>query len=121
VARLLSWIILTPLAVVIVVFAVSNRASVTVALWPLPFTWQLPLFLVVLAGALVGFVLGAAVAWISAGKARRRARAKTRELESTLRDVAYLQHRVATLEAAAQATATAPSAGTALPPPADAA
>lgn len=115
VARLLSWIILTPLAVVIVVFAVSNRGFVVVELWPLPFTWGLPLFLVVLAGALAGFVLGAALAWIGGGKTRRRARAKARELESTLRDVAYLRQRVATLESAAQPSRSA------LPPPADAA
>ena len=55
--KLISWIILAPLAIAVVAFSVSNRTPVTVEVWPLPFTWELPLFLVVLAGTFVGFVI----------------------------------------------------------------
>ncbi len=114
--RLISWIILAPLAVAVVAFSVSNRDSVMVELWPLPFIWELPLFLVVLVGTFAGFIMGGLVAWISGGKGRRRARARTRQAESAERELVHLRHKLAAMEDSAAA-----SAKVALLPPADAA
>jgi len=116
VGRLISWIILAPLAVAVVAFSVSNRTLVTVEIWPLPFAWEMPLFLVVLAGVFAGFVIGGLVSWISGGKGRRRARARTRQAESAERELAYLRNKIAAMEDSAAA-----SAKTGLLPPADAA
>ena len=49
--RRLSWIISIPLMVIAVVFAVVNRQSTQVNLWPFDFELQAPLFLVVLLAA----------------------------------------------------------------------
>jgi uncharacterized integral membrane protein len=85
--KLVHWLVTVPLALVLVVFAVSNRATVSVTFWPTLFEIDLPLYLVVLAALLVGFLLGQLTAWINGGKKRREAREKgrrVRELESEL-------------------------------------
>ncbi len=71
-------------AVLLIPFAVSNRAIVSVGLWPLPFLIDLPLYLLVLVMLLFGFLAGAATAW--AGGRRRR-----RELRRGRRRVAALE------------------------------
>ena len=50
--RLISKLIFVPVAAVFVIFAVANRKSVTLEMWPLPFAVDLPLYLAVL-GALL--------------------------------------------------------------------
>lgn len=70
--RFPGWVIGIPVALVIALFAVSNRAVVALALWPLPDTLDAPLYLVVLAAVLVGFILGAGAAIMSAlGRGKR--------------------------------------------------
>jgi uncharacterized integral membrane protein len=84
---LIHWLVTAPLALVLVVFAVSNRATVSVTFWPTPFEIDLPLYLVVLAALLAGFLLGQLTAWINGGKRRREARERGRRvrgLESEL-------------------------------------
>ena len=51
--RFLYWIISIPLAVLIAVFAVSNRTAVTLSLWPLPYEVDLPLFLPIMVAFLM--------------------------------------------------------------------
>jgi putative membrane protein len=85
--KLVHGLVTAPLALVLVVFAVSNRATVSVTFWPTPFEIDLPLYLVVLVALLLGFLLGQLTAWINGGKKRREAREKgrrVRELESEL-------------------------------------
>jgi uncharacterized integral membrane protein len=72
--KLLWWIVLALMAVVLILFAVSNRETVSVGLWPLPALVVLPLYLVVLGMLLLGFVVGEVVAWIGAWHWRREAR-----------------------------------------------
>ena len=85
--RLLSWLIMVPVAVLVIVFSVYNRASTTVDFWPLPYALSLPLFSVVLGSLLVGFCLGGAIAWISGVGTRRQARRLSRELAAAERDL----------------------------------
>ena len=63
--RFPGWLIGIPVALVISLFAVSNRAPVAMALWPLPDTVEAPLYLVVLAAVLLGFVWGAGAATVA--------------------------------------------------------
>ncbi|MEM7442464.1 MAG: LapA family protein [Pseudomonadota bacterium] len=72
--RYFSWIITIPLAVIAVLFAISNRDPVTLDLWPLPFTLTIPIFIVVLAAIVVGFLAGGLVAWMGSSRYRRAAR-----------------------------------------------
>ncbi len=98
--RLFSWFVIVPAALAVVAFSVSNRAPVTVDLWPLPFTAELRVFAVVLVSVFAGFILGGLVAWISGGKRRRRARAMARRAKSAEAELARLRDKVTDLEAA---------------------
>jgi lipopolysaccharide assembly protein A len=74
-------------ALIIVLFAVSNRDQVIVQVWPLPYQISLGLYAVILWAVLIGFVAGIIVAWIM-GAARRRdlreSRRRIRDLEQSL-------------------------------------
>ncbi len=80
----LRWLITVPVAIIVVVFAVNNRGDVGVSLWPLDLNISWPLFIFVFIGLGIGFALGAALMWLNAAPARRRAReqaSRIRELE----------------------------------------
>lgn len=86
--RILSWSVGLALALVIVLFAISNRQWVDLGLWPLEGKLALPLFVPVLVCAFLGLLVGAFIAWLSAGHWRRLARQgshRTRELELRIR------------------------------------
>lgn len=102
--RLLSWIIMVPVALVVISFAVSNRDVVTVGLWPVPFTLQAPLFAVVLLVGVAGVVVGAFIAWVSGRKARSRARANARRAETAERELSTLRQQLG--EVAAEGSGT---------------
>lgn len=87
----LRWLITVPVAIIVAVFAVSNRGDASVSLWPLDVTVTWPLFVFVFVGAGVGFVLGVALMWLSAAPTRRRAReqaSRVRELERAAKNAA---------------------------------
>lgn len=87
--RYLTWIVTIPVALLAVLFAVSNRETVAFGLWPLPFTLDLPLYLAVLGVLVVGFVAGGLVVWVGQHRHRRTARkasARVLQLERDLDD-----------------------------------
>lgn len=92
--RLVHWVATLPLAVLVVLFAVSNREGVTVTLWPLPVRLEAPLYLVVLLALLVGFLIGELIAWINAGRTRRLARERARRIDALQRELAATQARL---------------------------
>jgi len=81
--KFLWWIVLGVVALILILFAVSNRESVSVGLWPLPDLVQMPLYLVVLGTLLVGFFFGQLVTWIGGWRWRREAR-RSRDRIATL-------------------------------------
>src|SRR5579862_777170 len=81
--RFLFWIVLAVVALALILFAISNRQTVSVGLWPLPALVDLPLYLVLLGTLLVGFVVGELTAWIRGWRWRREAR-RSRERIATL-------------------------------------
>ena len=68
------------LALVLIVFAVSNRKPVSIGLWPLPDVVEVPLYLVVLGGLVAGFVAGELTAWVGARHWRHEARQSRRRI-----------------------------------------
>ena len=62
-------------AVLVVLFAISNREAVTLALWPLPFEAQFGLYVPVLAALLFGFAFGLIASWVLGGAKRKQTRA----------------------------------------------
>ena len=77
--------------IAVISFVASNVKPVQVDLWPFEIGLDVPVFVLLLGGLLVGFFCGALVMWFSQGKNRRRGREARRE-------AAGLQRRVAELE-----------------------
>ena len=99
--RRISWIITIPVTIIVVVFAIANRTPVTVNFWPLPWFAQLPLYLVVLGSLLAGFLIGAVIAWLSAGRRRQEARIAAERLRGLTAELSQLQHQLQRQQAAA--------------------
>lgn len=79
-------LVLVPIALAIVLFAVANRAPVRVSFDPISrdaplFAFDVPLFAVVLAALAVGVLIGGLAAWLAQGKHRKAARRNRREAE----------------------------------------
>jgi len=83
---------------VVILFTISNRTTVILDFWPLPFFLPTPLYRVVLAAAFLGFIFGGLVAWISAGSARSRARREKRRASNLEKDLTTLQDKIGALE-----------------------
>lgn len=98
--RVLNTFLAVVIAVLVVLFAISNRAPVIVEIWPFPYQLQLGLYAVILLVLFIGFLVGMITAWLSGGKRRRELRALRREVKD-------LQASLARATAAAAANAGA--------------
>ncbi len=86
-------LILVPLALVAILFAIANRQAVTVYFDPFgtqseDLSLTAPLFLIVILAIMLGVLLGGVAAWLVQGKHRRaarRARAEADRLRATAR------------------------------------
>ena len=78
--RLVSWFILLPLSLVLVVFALANRQMVTVNFDPLSLpspllpSFRVPLFIVIYLVLIAGIFLGGFAAWFAQRGQRRQKR-----------------------------------------------
>jgi len=104
--KLLSWIAGALTALVFVLFAVSNRAPVTLGIEPLPFTLELPLYAAILASLLFGFILGGIGAWLGGARTRRRARRAEAEAKHLKEELAAARQHPSADAAAASAGET---------------
>jgi uncharacterized integral membrane protein len=82
--KIIAAIILVPLAVIIVAFAIANRQIVTISLDPFSAehpaaSLTLPLFALVIVMLLFGVLIGGIAAWLRQSKWRRTARRLERE------------------------------------------
>ena len=85
--RVINSIVAGIVAVLVVLFAVSNRAGVVVEVWPFPYQLALPLYAVILLAALLGFIAGVIGAWMMGGEKRkehRRLKKQVRAMEQSL-------------------------------------
>jgi uncharacterized integral membrane protein len=90
--KLVTALILVPLAIVLVAFAVANRQTIVVSFDPFDqahpaFTLAVPLFALILALVIGGVIVGGVAAWLRQSKWRRTARlaqAQARELGAEL-------------------------------------
>jgi len=96
--KIVIWLIAVVCAVFIALFSLANRTPVELELWPLPFSQSVPVFAVMLACVAIGIFWGGFAAWLSAGKARKRAREATRRAEATEADLRHAEDRSARLE-----------------------
>ena len=94
--KVVAAVILVPLAILIVAFAVANREKVTIALDPFgpnsAAAWQTqPLFVVVIGALILGVVVGGIAAWLRQTKWRRTARRLEREVANLRAEVDTLK------------------------------
>lgn len=101
--RVFSWLAMVVVGVAIILFALTNSHKTMLSLKPIfeYETPQLPFYLFILAAVFVGFVAGGLVAWISGGRARRRARAMGRHIERLEQESTEMQAQITRLENAA--------------------
>jgi uncharacterized integral membrane protein len=92
--KLVHWLVTLPLAIIVVIFAVSNREGVIVTFWPLPVSLEAPLYLVVLLALFAGFLVGELVAWINGRRWRREARRRARRIEALERELDTTQAKL---------------------------
>ena len=107
--KIVAAVILIPLAIVIIAFAVANRQIVTVSLDPFSSehpasSLTLPLFALILVLLIAGVVIGGVAAWLRQAKWRRVARRLEREVEE-------LRSEVASLKRSSGSVAIVPEAG----------
>jgi uncharacterized integral membrane protein len=97
--KFLTALILVPLAIIVVAFAVANRQSVVVSFDPFDqanpaFARPVPLYALVLVLVIVGVVVGGIAAWLRQGKWRRAARLAQGEARELRGELDRLKQRV---------------------------
>jgi uncharacterized integral membrane protein len=105
--KLIGWILGAFVALVFILFAIANSATVALGLYPLPWRFELPLYGAVFAALILGFVLGGLGAWLGGRRWRRRARRAEHELQRLERE-----------QAKPPASASAPAGNAVSAPPA---
>lgn len=99
--KLVVALILVPLGIVIVMFAVANRQAVTVSFDPFSaaqpaFSLTVPLFLLVFALVICGVIVGGIAAWLRQAKWRRAARLLEADMRRLHREIETLNERLNT-------------------------
>jgi uncharacterized integral membrane protein len=94
--RIVAALILAPLAVLIVAFAVANRQDVTVSFDPFgpnaPASWQTqPLFVVLIVALILGVIVGGIASWLRHAKWRRIARRLERDAANLRAEIEALK------------------------------
>jgi uncharacterized integral membrane protein len=111
--KIVAALILVPLAVVIIAFAVANRQLVTVSFDPFSAnepaaSLTLPLFALLIVTLIAGVIVGGVAAWLRQGKWRGTARSLERHAQA-------LRKKIEALEGTASGPTIVPDSGE--PPP----
>jgi uncharacterized integral membrane protein len=121
VRKFITALILVPLAIVLVTFAVANRQTVVISFDPFDhvhpaFALALPLFALILVLAIGGVIVGGVAAWLKQSKWRRAARLAQGQARELRAELERLKRRVG--EPAAEALAVDYAPRLSIPPPA---
>lgn len=82
--RIVTLVILVPVAIVLILLSVANRQTVTLAFNPFEpsdpvLSQSAPLFVFLFAALMLGMIIGSLATWFNQGKHRNRARSKAQE------------------------------------------
>ena len=107
---LLKAIVILPVALIVVLLAIANRAPVVFSLDPFErgapeFAFSVPLYALLLGALALGVLIGGTGSWLAAGRQRRKGRASRREVSRLQQETDRLRTNLAATRA------------TALPPP----
>ena len=99
VRKLVFWLVLVPLAIVIVMFAIANREIVTVSFDPFAphqpaASISVPLFALIFVLVILGVIIGGIAAWLRQGKHRRVARMHHSHVAALRRDIDSLNTKL---------------------------
>ena len=115
IAKILSFIILVPLAIILVVFCVANRELVPVSLDPIgtmpQFAFSAPLFILLMGSVILGIVLGGLGTWFTQAHYRRKSWKRKYEVERLRREAEEHKARVRQLQEEKDRAALASSSG----------
>lgn len=81
--QIIGIVVFVPLAVVVGIFAVENRAPLALEIWPLTGVYRMWASVWILGLLAIGTIVGMAIGWIAGAGARRRAR-RAERLNRTL-------------------------------------
>ena len=96
--KIVAAVILVPLAVIIVAFAVANRQAVTVSFDPTSvanpaYAVHLPLFIVIFMVLILGVIVGGMAAWLNQSAWRRTARKLDADMRALHDEIEALRRR----------------------------
>jgi uncharacterized integral membrane protein len=97
--KLVFWLILVPLAIVILMFAVANREVVTVSFDPFSATApaasvSIPLFVLIFVLVILGVIIGGVAAWLRQSGYRRAARQRDADVTALRREIETLHAKL---------------------------
>jgi uncharacterized integral membrane protein len=93
--KILSRVVVLLLLLLGVLMAVSNTERVALSFWPLPYSVQAPLYLLIVAVLLLGVLVGLGLGWWVGRHHRRRAREQGKEAARLDREVVRLREALA--------------------------
>jgi uncharacterized integral membrane protein len=82
------------IAIFLILFTVSNRETVSVGFWPLPFLIDVPLYLLCVLSLVIGALIGVAAAWMAGHGKRRELRSRRRRIEALERELTATQSQI---------------------------
>jgi uncharacterized integral membrane protein len=96
--RIVTFVIVAPLAAVIIAFAVANRQLVTVSFDPFSsanpaYAATLPLFILIFVLVILGVIVGGAAAWLRQSHWRRAARQLDGEVRALRQELSLARSR----------------------------
>lgn len=99
--KIVTALVLIPLAIALIVFAVANRHIVTVSFDPFDpaqpaLSLRMPLFVLIFVFLIGGVLLGGFAAWLRQGRHRRASRALRSDLVGLRREIEILNSRMET-------------------------
>lgn len=89
---------MVPAGFAVIVFALNNKSSVTLDLWPFGLAVEMPVYLALALAFGAGALLGGAVAWAGQGRARSALREQAYEGEVARRELAAEKDKALRLE-----------------------
>jgi uncharacterized integral membrane protein len=100
--KIISALVLVPLALIIIAFAVMNRQTVVLHFDPFnlaapKYTLQVPLFVLVIVLVIAGVIIGGIAAWLRQSKWRRSARHYAAEARALQAELDRFRHQAGTL------------------------
>ena len=121
--KLVTALILVPLAILFATFAVANRQTVVISFDPFDqahpaFALALPLFVLILALVIGGVVVGGAAAWLRQSKWRRAARLADAQARELRLELDRLKRRMAPAEISTERAPAGYPPQLTIPPPA---